>query len=119
MLQYSDSERSRAALDRAPPVIAARGLTKSFRVGDNELHALNAVDSEQLALGAASAARDAQRTGFEAGKSNLLPLLDAERSYQRARLGLARAQAQRLADTAQLFVAMGGGWWDAGVLKQP
>jgi outer membrane protein TolC len=25
---------------------------------------------------------------------------------------LARAQAQRYLDTAQLFVALGGGWWN-------
>ncbi len=54
-----------------------------------------------------------QRLSYQAGKSDLLQLLDAERSYQQARLGYARAQAQRYQDTAQLFVAMGGGWWEA------
>lgn len=73
---------------------------------DGELVAAqkNALDtsSESLAL---------QRLSYEAGKSNLLQLLDAERSQQQARLGYARAQAQRFQDTAQFFVAMGGGWW--------
>jgi outer membrane protein TolC len=42
----------------------------------------------------------------------VLQLLDAERARQQALLGYARAQAQRLGDSAQLLVAMGGGWWD-------
>lgn len=41
----------------------------------------------------------------------LLQVLDASRRYQRARLGYARAAAQRYLDPAQLFLAMGGGWW--------
>ena len=35
-------------------------------------------------------------------------MLDAERSYQRARLGFVRAEAQRYLDTVQLFLALGG-----------
>jgi NodT family efflux transporter outer membrane factor (OMF) lipoprotein len=57
-----------------------------------------------------SSALELQRLSYRAGKSNLLQMLDAERSYQQARLVLARALAQRFQDTAQLFVAMGGGW---------
>ena len=54
-----------------------------------------------------------QRLSYSAGKSDLLLLLDAERAYQQARLGYGRAKAQRFLDTALLFVAMGGGWWQA------
>jgi hypothetical protein len=39
-------------------------------------------------------------------------LLNAERSYQQARLALVQAQAARYADTAALFQALGGGWWN-------
>ena len=35
--------------------------------------------------------------------------------YGQARLGLAQAQGQHLSDTAQLFVALGGGWWGAEI----
>lgn len=42
----------------------------------------------------------------------------ASRLYQRARLGYAQAEAQRYVDTAQLFLAMGGGWWERGGLTQ-
>jgi hypothetical protein len=34
--------------------------------------------------------------------------LDAERSYQQARLGFVRAVVQRYLDTVQLFLALGG-----------
>ncbi|HUR05062.1 MAG TPA: efflux transporter outer membrane subunit [Nonomuraea sp.] len=75
---------------------------------DNQL-----VDAEHRALAASSASLDLQRISYDAGKSNLLELVDAERSYQQARLGDARAVAQRYQDVTQLAVAMGGGWWQA------
>jgi outer membrane protein TolC len=45
------------------------------------------------------------------GKSNVLQLIDAERTYAQARLGLATAQIQQFQDTAGLLVAVGGAWW--------
>ena len=36
----------------------------------------------------------------------------ALRLLQQARIGYVRARAQRYIDTAQLFVALGGGWWN-------
>ncbi len=35
----------------------------------------------------------------------------AEQAYQQARITLVQAQANRYADTAALFQALGGGWW--------
>lgn len=56
-----------------------------------------------------------QRISYQAGKSDLLLLLASQRAYQQARLDFAQAEGQRLLDTAQLFVALGGGWWEAGL----
>jgi len=39
-------------------------------------------------------------------------LLNAERQHQQAMLTLTLAQAARFADTAALFQALGGGWWN-------
>jgi outer membrane protein TolC len=39
-------------------------------------------------------------------------LLDAQRSYQQTHINLVQAQAARYADTAALFQALGGGWWN-------
>jgi outer membrane protein TolC len=52
------------------------------------------------------------RESFGTGLTSLLQVLDAERQYDQARLGYVRTLAQRLIDTAQLYTAMGGGWWD-------
>ncbi|MEO8224168.1 MAG: efflux transporter outer membrane subunit, partial [Gammaproteobacteria bacterium] len=71
--------------------------------------------AQQAAVGAAGAARDIQRITYTAGKSDLLGLLAAERAYQQARLGYARVRAQHLQDTAQLLVAVGGGWWNSAL----
>ncbi|MEQ1636104.1 MAG: efflux transporter outer membrane subunit [Methylococcales bacterium] len=49
---------------------------------------------------------------LQVGAASHLDLLDAQRAYQQARLGQLKAQAQRFADTAALFQALGGGWWN-------
>ncbi len=81
-------------------------------------HDAELVAAQKRALDTSTESLALQRISYEAGKSNLLQLLDAERSQQQARLGYARAQAQRFQDTAQLFVAMGGGWWSETDLLQ-
>jgi NodT family efflux transporter outer membrane factor (OMF) lipoprotein len=74
--------------------------------------------AEQRALSASQTALDLQRVSYEAGKTDLLQLIDAERSYQQARLGYTRALGQRYQDTVQLFVALGGAWWEVPDLDQ-
>jgi outer membrane protein TolC len=39
-------------------------------------------------------------------------VLNAEQSYRQAELALVQAQANRYSDTAGLFQALGGGWWN-------
>jgi NodT family efflux transporter outer membrane factor (OMF) lipoprotein len=53
-----------------------------------------------------------QRSSYEAGKTSALQLIVAENTYSSARLGYVRSVGQRLTDTATLFVAVGGGWWN-------
>ena len=55
---------------------------------------------------------DLTRKQFQLGAVNYLTLLNAQRQYQEARIGVVRAQAARFADTAALFQALGGGWWN-------
>lgn len=55
---------------------------------------------------------DLTRKQFQLGAVNYLTLLNAQRQYQEARIGIVRAQAARFADTAALFQALGGGWWN-------
>lgn len=49
---------------------------------------------------------------FQLGSVNYLNLLIAQRSYQQARIARIQAQASRYTDTAALFQALGGGWWN-------
>ena len=46
------------------------------------------------------------------GAVSYLSLLNAERQYRQVRISLVQAQAARFADTAALFQALGGGWWN-------
>lgn len=61
---------------------------------------------------AARASLDLTMKQFELGAVNYLLLLNAQRQYQQARLSLDQARAARFADTAALFQALGGGWWN-------
>jgi NodT family efflux transporter outer membrane factor (OMF) lipoprotein len=49
---------------------------------------------------------------YDLGAVSYLELLIAQRDYQKTRLNLIAAQAGRYADTAALFQALGGGWWN-------
>lgn len=73
-------------------------------------HDAELVQAQRRALDASQAALELQRQKYAAGKVDLLRLLDAERRFEQARVGYARARAQRYLDSAQLFVALGGGW---------
>jgi outer membrane protein TolC len=41
-----------------------------------------------------------------------LALLSAEQANQQSQINLVQAEASRYADTAALFQALGGGWWN-------
>ena len=59
---------------------------------------------------------------FQAGAIAYLSLLDAQRTYEQARIGLVIAQSNRFADTVALFQSLGGGWWnreDAPDIRNP
>jgi len=112
------SARRRAAIaayDQAAAQYRATVLTAFQNVAD----ALRALDSDASALKAQADAESLARESLELatrqyqlGAVSYLALLDAQRSHQQARVGLAQAQAARYADTAALFQALGGGWWN-------
>ncbi len=68
--------------------------------------------AQQRAVRAASDTFDLSRGQYRLGAITYVTLLNAERSYEQARLALVQAQAARYADTAALFAALGGGWWN-------
>ncbi|MDO9106194.1 MAG: efflux transporter outer membrane subunit [Methylovulum sp.] len=85
---------------------------------------LSALEFDAAALKTQDAAEQAARESlaltreqFSIGAISYVSLLTAERDYQQARIGQIKAQAARLADTAALFQALGGGWWQRGDLS--
>jgi outer membrane protein TolC len=85
----------------------------------NVADTLVALDQDAAALKAAAAVEvaarrtlDLSQRQLQAGYANYLSLLSAEQSYQQARINRVQAQASRYADTAALFQALGGGWWN-------
>jgi NodT family efflux transporter outer membrane factor (OMF) lipoprotein len=76
--------------------------------------------AQRAALRAASDTLDLSRGQYRLGAITYVILLTAQRSYQQARLAVVQAQAARYADTAALFQALGGGWWNrADVVTDP
>jgi outer membrane protein TolC len=106
---------SRAAYTEADEQYRSTVLTAFQNVADT----LNALQQDADALKAAAAAKDAAKVTLdltkkqlEAGYANYLALLSAEQAYQQALINLVQAQSSRYADTAALFQALGGGWWN-------
>jgi NodT family efflux transporter outer membrane factor (OMF) lipoprotein len=50
---------------------------------------------------------------YQLGAVSYLASLDAQRTWLSTRVALVQARAARLTDTAALFQALGGGWWNA------
>ncbi len=71
-------------------------------------HGAEALDAQTTAQKAAEDTVGLTRQSYHEGNTGVLQVLDAERRYQQARLGYVRAQAQRYADTVQLYLALGG-----------
>jgi NodT family efflux transporter outer membrane factor (OMF) lipoprotein len=106
---------ARASYTEADEQYRSTVLTAFQNVADT----LNALQQDADALKAAAAAKDAAtvtlnltKQQLQAGYTNYLALLSAEQAYQQALLTLVQAQSNRYADTAALFQALGGGWWN-------
>ena len=81
----------------------------------NVADALHALDSDAEALKAASRAEEAAQKSLdvahhqlELGSVSYLALLSSELAYQQALASSSQARANRFADTAALFQALGG-----------
>jgi outer membrane protein TolC len=105
---------AKAAYVQASEQYRSTVLTAFQNVADT----LTAVEQDAEALKASAAAADAAKVTLDlserqwrSGYASYLSLLSAEQAYQQARIGLVQAQANRYADTAALFQALGGGWW--------
>jgi NodT family efflux transporter outer membrane factor (OMF) lipoprotein len=106
---------ARATYDQAAAQYRSTVIAAFQNVAD-ALHALQ-FDANALTAAAASEHAAADSLGIahrqlELGAIGYLALLNAQQTYQQAVIGRIQAQANRYTDTAALFQALGGGWWN-------
>jgi NodT family efflux transporter outer membrane factor (OMF) lipoprotein len=114
--QLTHQRRAAVAAARAAAANYQNTVITAFENVSNSLYAVQA-DAQVLA-----AQTTAERTAaeslklvqaqFKSGGASHLQVLTSEQSYQTALVALVKARAQRYADTAALFQALGGGWWN-------
>jgi NodT family efflux transporter outer membrane factor (OMF) lipoprotein len=104
-----------AAYDQAFAQYQLTVLTAFQDVAD----VLLALEHDARTLKAQAEAEAAARESLEVtqqqlkfGAANYVQLFNAQRQYSLAKFALVQAQAARYADTAALFQALGGGWWN-------
>jgi len=114
---------AKAAYEQAAEQYRSTVLTAFQNVADT----LTALEQDAEAVKAAAHAADSAKVTldltqrqWQSGYAGYLALLSAQQAYQQGRISLIQAQANRFADTAALFQALGGGWWHRTELaKQP
>lgn len=90
----------------------------------------NALRAVEISARALKAASDSERNAYEAlrlveqqyqlGTGSYFNVLLTQNKYQAAKRNLIQAQSDRFTDTAILFAALGGGWWNReGPAYQP
>jgi NodT family efflux transporter outer membrane factor (OMF) lipoprotein len=106
-----------AALDqagaqyRAAVILACQNVADTLRALQSDADALKAnAEAEKAAKQTLEVARHQQQLGT----ISFVAVWNAEQSYQQAELAFVQAEANRYADTAALFQALGGGWWNRG-----
>ncbi|MBN8752071.1 MULTISPECIES: efflux transporter outer membrane subunit [Variovorax] len=89
----------------------------------NVADALRALELDAIALQNQAAAESLARQSldlstaqFRAGAVSYVTLLTAQQAWLQTHTALVQAQAARYADTAALFQALGGGWWNRAEL---
>ncbi len=85
----------------------------------NVADTLRALEADARTLRAQKRAENSARENliltqkqYRLGGVNYLALLNAQEQYQSTRIARIQAQAARYNDTAALFQALGGGWWN-------
>jgi len=104
-----------AALDQAAAQYRAAVILACQNVADT----LRALQADASALKASAEAERAAKRTFDLaqhqrdlGTISVVAVLLAEQAYQQTELAFVQAEANRLADTAGLFQALGGEWWN-------
>ena len=104
-----------AAAQEAAANYQATVITAFENVSDT-LYALqgdaDALAAQTIAEDTASHSLLLVQAQYKSGGASIVQVLSAEQAQQNAAVALVKARAQRYADTAALFQALGGGWWN-------
>jgi NodT family efflux transporter outer membrane factor (OMF) lipoprotein len=110
---YNKQKAAEAGLDQAEAQYRSTVISAFQNVAD-ALRALQtdtrAVQASVRAEVAAKASLDIVQKQLDAGQVNQLAVLNAQQTYLTASVSRVQAEANRLSDTAALFMALGGGW---------
>ncbi len=107
-------DKQRAAVDEMHAALAdyQQAVLSAFGQVADALESLDhdqeLLVSEQSAVQTSAQNLALTRESYAAGNSGVLQVLDAQRQDAQARLGLVRAESQRLQDAVQLLLAVGG-----------
>jgi NodT family efflux transporter outer membrane factor (OMF) lipoprotein len=96
---------------RTTVIGAFQNVADSLRAIQNDADAVKAASDFEKA---AKISLDLAQQQMQTGNANVLYLLTAQVTYEQAVIQLVQAQANRVSDTAALFQALGGGWWNRG-----
>jgi NodT family efflux transporter outer membrane factor (OMF) lipoprotein len=94
---------------RTTVVAAFQNVADSLRAIQNDADTLKAAREFEKA---SKISLDLTRQQLENGQANILLLLTTQQTYEQALLQVVQAEAARISDTAALFQALGGGWWN-------
>jgi NodT family efflux transporter outer membrane factor (OMF) lipoprotein len=106
---------ARAAFDQAAAQYRSTVITAFQNVADTLTALRTDADALQKAVvseRAAARSLEIARQRLELGDITFLLVLNAQQTYQQALISLVQAKANRFADTAALYQALGGGWWN-------
>ena len=110
---YNKQKAAEAALDQAEAQYRSTVITAFQNVAD----ALRALQADARAAKAARRAEETAKASLDivekqlnAGQVNQLAVLNAQQTYLTAAVVRVQTEANRLSDTAALFMALGGGW---------
>jgi NodT family efflux transporter outer membrane factor (OMF) lipoprotein len=110
---YNKQKAAEAGLDQAEAEYRSAVISAFQNVAD-ALRALQVdtkgVQASVRAEIAAKASLDIVQKQLDAGQVNQLAVLNAQQTYLTASVSRVQAEANRLSDTAALFMALGGGW---------
>lgn len=104
-----------AAFEQAAAQYRSTVISAFQNVADTLYALQNDAESLKAAVAAERAAKvtlDLTLEQQQVGYANYLALLSAQQAYQQTLVTRVQAQANRFANTAALFQALGGGWWN-------